>query len=211
MRRVSAALIGFACAACSSHPAPLPPGPGVVAFDRSPPEGVAVVDRPEWKVGDRFVFRRGGEQRIEVRVQSVDERQIVLVDELTGALNRIDRDYGSLSLDLENGESITRWDPVDARFSWPLWVGKRWSCRYVVREDGADMPIRSEYQCDARETITVPAGEFETLRIWRRSRPLADGQWLDRTDVYWYAPSVGQVVRRLDATVLTELEGVQRQ
>lgn len=210
LRRTSLALLG-SLAACASHPAPLPPGPGVVSVDKNPPKAVTPYQRPEWSVGDRFVFRRGGEQRIAVRVVAIDASSIVLVDEASGVLNRLDRDLGSVTLELESGEVIGAWDPVDARFTWPLWVGKRWACRYVRRDGPNDVPVLSTYHCDAFETVTVPAGEFRALRIWRRSRPLLEGEWLDRTDVYWYAPECGQVVRRLEDTVLTELEEVHRQ
>ncbi|MBI5852132.1 MAG: hypothetical protein HZB39_14050 [Planctomycetes bacterium] len=201
-----------ALGACGSAPTALPGGPGLVSFDREAPEGAATFARPEWKVGDRFVYRHGGEQRVAVRVVAVDEREIALVDEVLGIRNVVDRDFGYLRLEEPDGGIVTRWDPVDARFSWPLWAGKRWACRYVLREHGgAELPVLAEYHCDALESVTVPAGSFEALRIWRRSRPLLEGDWLDRCDLFWYAPAIGQVVRRLEATVLTELESVQRQ
>lgn len=203
--------VGALCA-CGSAPTPLPAGPGLVTFDREAPAGVTTFSRPEWSVGDRFVYRHGGEQRVAVRVVAIDEREIALIDETAGIRNVVDRDFGYLRLEDQGGAVVTRWDPVDARLSWPVWAGKRWACQYVLREDGgSEVPVLAEYHCDALETVTVPAGSFEALRIWRRSRPLLEGDWLDRCDLFWYAPTIGQVVRRLEATVLTELESVQRQ
>ncbi len=197
---------------CGSSPPPLPPGPGLLSYDKTAPDGTETFARPEWSVGDRFVFRHGGEQRVAVRVAAVDEHVITLLDEAGGARNRIDRELGYLSVEIGEGSALTRWDPVDARFSWPLWVGKRWTCQYVLREEGgSDVPVLAEYHCDAREELTVPAGKFQALRIWRRSRPLLEGEWLDRTDITWFAPELGQVVRRLEGAVLTELESAQRQ
>ncbi|MCC6785712.1 MAG: hypothetical protein IT457_22890 [Planctomycetes bacterium] len=205
-------LVALAMGACHSAPPVVPAGPGLVTFDRQPPEGATTFPRPEWTVGDRFVYRHGGEQRVAVRVAAIDEKEIALLDESAGVRNVVDRDFGYLRLESPEGEALTRWDPVDARCHWPLWVGKRWACQYVLREDGgAQVPVLVEYHCDAQENVEVPAGRYQALRIWRRSRPLLEGEWLDRTDVAWYAPELGQVVKRLEATVLTELEAVQRQ
>ncbi len=143
---------------CGSSPPPLPPGPGLLSYDKTAPDGTDTFARPEWSVGDRFVFRHGGEQRVAVRVAAVDEHVITLLDEAGGARNRIDRELGYLSVEIGEGSALTRWDPVDARFSWPLWVGKRWTCQYVLREEGgSDVPVLAEYHCDAREELTVPA------------------------------------------------------
>ena len=65
----------------------------------------------------------------------------------------------------------------------------------------------ARYHCEAGETITVPAGTFETLRIWRRDAIAGQDDLLQHSTVVWYAPEVGYMVRRLSGsleTVLTE-------
>ncbi|MHC5065697.1 MAG: TapB family protein, partial [Planctomycetota bacterium] len=83
---------------------------------------------------------------------------------------------------------------------------------YLLKTLAGDaMPIMASYECDARETITVPAGSFDAYRILRNSRPVTDGNFLDKTAVLWYAPEVGYFVRRIEDGVITELESFQRQ
>ncbi|MGE0141649.1 MAG: hypothetical protein AB7I19_15185 [Planctomycetota bacterium] len=196
---------------CASRPQPLAAGPGLVSHDRTPPADAATFARPDLLVGDRFVFRRGGQERIAVRVSAIEEDAVEFTDEDRGMVNRFDRDFGAVELRDAAGATITRWDRVDARFHWPLWVGKRWTAQYVRRDEDGEVPVLAEYSCEGRETITVLAGSFDALRILRRSRPLLDGEWLERVDVLWYAPLVGQVVRRIEDSVLTELEAAHRQ
>lgn len=204
-------LLALSVTGCASRPEPLAAGPGLVSHDRTPPADAATFARPELQVGDRFVFRRGGQERIAVRVSAIDEDAVELTDEDRGMVNRFDRDFGAVELRDAAGATITRWDRVDARFHWPLWVGKRWTAQYVRRDQDGEVPVLAEYSCEGRENITVLAGSFDSLRIVRRSRPLLDGEWLERVDVFWYAPSVGQVVRRVEDSVLTELESAHRQ
>ncbi len=213
MRRC-AVLCASALAACQGAP-PAPPlvGQGLVTVDRTPPEGAATFARPEWLVGDRFVYERGGRMQIPVRVSKADEQGYVLVDERAGLELLLDRDLGELGERVPADPSRDRRrDPVDARLTWPLWVGKRWTCHYVQRAaDGSGLPILATYTCDAIETVTVPAGTFDALRIWRRARPAVEGEFLDATEVGWYAPAVGWFVRRLADGTLTELREFDRQ
>ncbi|MEO0652798.1 MAG: hypothetical protein AAFZ65_19145, partial [Planctomycetota bacterium] len=98
-------------------------------------------------------------------------------------------------------------DPIDPSYAWPLWVGKRWTGDYVRRESsGTELPVVARYEIDARETVTVPAGTFDCLRVWRRDAVNLEGNYLERTTIDWYAPEVGYVVRRLEGGLETVLE-----
>ena len=57
----------------------------------------------------------------------------------------------------------------------------------------------------------MPAGSFDCFRIWRRSQPLIEGSYLDKVSLLWYAPEVGNFVRRLEDNAVTELESFHRQ
>lgn len=203
-------------AGCASAPE-MPPGegPGVVAYDPAPPEGARTWQRPEWRLGDRFVLVRGGAARREFTVESADTTGYMLVD---GDGMRMKR-----TLDLGN---LGEWPaapkppapdegphhalaPVDPRFHWPLWVGKRWRAQFIDKTlGGTALPIDVSYHVEDLDTVQVPAGTFQALRIVRTARLMsAPGQFFDRTIVVWYAPDIGLEVRQIinDAAVeLTE-------
>ena len=75
---LAAAVLLPACTA----PQALPEGHGrgLVSWDRVPPAGAEAFDRPEWTVGDRFIFRRGEGVR--------------LVEEESGLIHLLDPDLG---------------------------------------------------------------------------------------------------------------------
>ena len=77
-------------------------------------------------------------------------------------------------------------------------------------DDGPLVHIVATYQIDALETVKVPAGEFECLRIWRRAKPTS-GNFYRETTLYWYAPKVGFWVRKLEGRLETELVDYERQ
>ncbi|RMH05159.1 MAG: hypothetical protein D6702_01190 [Planctomycetota bacterium] len=201
--------------ACAAHDElPAGSGRGLVSWDRQPPAGAETFARPEWTVGDRFVYRRGDEIRAAFRVDAIDENGIRLVEEESGLFEFLDRDLGERGQDMPGLPKARRvFDPADSGYSWPLWVGKRWTCHYLSKRPGQKqpLPLLVRYECDAVEEVTVPAGTFRCLRIWRRARVAAKGSFKERTSLSWYSPEVGWFVRRLNADELTELVEVHRQ
>jgi hypothetical protein len=200
--------------ACASEPPPQPvAGRGLVTFERTPPEGAVTAPLPVWKLGDRFVFRRGGHVRIAMRVVEADATGYVLEEEDSGIKMRFTPELWELGQDsLLHPEVDIALDPYDARFSWPLWVGKRWTAHYVSRKAGRpQLPFLVVYHCDALEEVKVPAGRMQTYRIWRRLRPAAEGNFLEIVTLAWYSPELGTIVRRLENGVITELEECVRQ
>jgi hypothetical protein len=197
---------------CASGPR-LPAGPGLVAADQTPPEGAAVHAAPTWLPGDRFVYQKAGQVRLPLRASELDGGGLGLVDEESGRTLLVGPEQ------LERGERFAddekagyQLDPGDQAVSWPLWVGKRWSCQFVSRAAGrADLPLIALYHCDAAERVTVPAGTFDCLRIWRRVRVAASGPYPERVGLLWYAPEIGAVARRLDDGLLAELVEFHRQ
>ena len=86
------------------------------------------------------------------------------------------------------------------RYRYPLTVGERWNQRVVnynedLRRDG---PISRYVRVIGYETVTVPAGTFEALRL-EVLMQLDDGErWRWPTDclyTVWYAPAVKGVVK----------------
>lgn len=195
-------------AGCRGVPAlPAGTGPGLVAFDPAPPEGARTWPRPTWRAGDRFSFLRGGQQRLDLTVAAATREGYTLVDASGNRLRR--------GLDLSNigewppegDEALHELTPPDVRFHWPLWVGKRWRCRYVDRTAGGEaLEIETSYAVEDVDTVTTPAGTFEALRIVRTSRlHRQGGLFLDRINVIWYAPEPGLEVRQVFGDTSLEL------
>ncbi|MBP8299906.1 MAG: hypothetical protein KA020_06090, partial [Planctomycetes bacterium] len=66
--------------------------------------------------------------------------------------------------------------------------------------------IEATYVVEALDTVVVPAGTFPALRIVRRTALLGTKeQFLDRTLVLWYAPSIGYDVRQIQDSTTFEL------
>ena len=200
--------------ACSS-PATLPEGEGagLVRWDRRPPEGAWLVERPQWTVGDRLVYRAGDWLSLDLRVIEVGPEGMVL-EEAGGTLQTLTPDLGALRDEVPGDPEQTRVnEPADASYHFPLWPGKRWAVEFVRKAPGEKqgLPLLVEYHCDREERVTVPAGEFRTLRIWRRARLSNDPESRERVSLLWYAPEIGFFVRRLNDGVLLELEEAHRQ
>ncbi len=200
-------LVVAACAAPATAPAdPVPVAPGGLVPPlpaATPPAGAVTWQRPEWRVGERFVLARSERTRFPLEVRAALATHYELA--AGGALLRRDRDLGNLGEWSPAGEPMHLLLPVDVRFHWPLWVGKRWACEFVDRAAGQDVPVRADYAVEDVDTITVPAGTFETLRVVRTVRRLGDGDWQPRTQITWYAPAVGHEVRQLVGEALVEL------
>jgi hypothetical protein len=87
----------------------------------------------------------------------------------------------------------------------PLAVGKTWRFEYIATnmQNGAVLRSTSVSKVVAQETVTTPAGTFETFKIERKVTQYnaADAAKESRTDiVIWYAPTINRWVRRTFAT-----------
>jgi hypothetical protein len=204
---------GTALGACSATGPRLDPGRGLVTSAQTPPPDAEIFEAPTWKVGDRFVFQKGGLARLAFRVESTEKGVHRLVDEQSGLVELVGEDLSDRGQEKIDAPELTiSYDPADFSFSWPLWVGKRWTCHFVRRaHNQPDLPLVVTYECDGIESVTVPAGTFRCLRVWRRARLAAQGRYVDRISLAWYAPEPGIVVRRLADSMLIEAEEIDRQ
>lgn len=198
-------LVGWMLLGCEAPPpAIVVEGTGIAREDEEAPVGAEQFGLPKWSEGDRFSFRKGGSVTTGFRVLSVDEGGYWVEEDSGAYRKRLGVLLGVVQQIFPNGRT-RRYQPVDARFAWPLWVGKRWTSLHVRQFEGTQLTIRAEYEVEALEEISVPAGRFECLRIVRRFRPADSDAFLERTDVYWYAPEVGYHARMLESGSLLEL------
>jgi len=89
--------------------------------------------------------------------------------------------------------------------AFPLSIGKTWDYEYRLggREIDAVTTYRYRAHVDGVETIGVPAGRFETLRVTHQGRwsrhVLEQGRLVEQTGevrtTYWYAPTAGTWAR----------------
>ena len=205
-----AVLLSCCLAACSSTSGdpPVPAGPagaGLLSFDAQPPAGAKTWNRPSWHVGESFVLRRGNRAQGQFRVTAIENGAYVL-DTGGGPLLKRDLDLGNLGEWAPDGTALRELAPVDARFHWPLWVGKRWSCEFVDRAPGArPVAMQASYFVEDLDEITVPAGTFQALRVVRTVRLVGTDQYLTKTQITWYSPDVGTEIRQLAGDLLLEL------
>jgi hypothetical protein len=99
-----------------------------------------------------------------------------------------------------NGDQ--RFKPNDGQgVRFPIEVGKQWRSEFEQRsaKTGKSFKGSSSSKVVAQETVTTPAGTFETFKIERQMRELnaADPSRLTEAQVVmWYAPQINHWVRR---------------
>ena len=177
------------------------------------PVGVRTWLCPKWQVGDRFTMVRGEHMRGTFVVRSIEDGTYV-VDMGNDRLVHRDQNLGNLGeWHASTGEPQRVMSPVDIRYHWPLWVGKRWSCEFVDQvRDGEAVRMLASYEVEALDHVEVLAGSYDALRIRRSLRLVAGGErFLTRTQMIWFAPDPGIEVRQLLGDTLIELAALERQ
>ncbi|HSD61647.1 MAG TPA: hypothetical protein VLC55_12415, partial [Burkholderiales bacterium] len=93
-----------------------------------------------------------------------------------------------------------RYAPPLPLFRFPLTPGKSWRETVTVSDPatGKQVPVQVVASVDGMETVTVPAGQFQAVKV-SRNLYYQDAEWW-RGPVFqqmtdWYAPSVNRVVR----------------
>ena len=85
--------------------------------------------------------------------------------------------------------------------SFPLEVGKKWSCSSNAYNVLNQSPFTVEYDVTvlANERVRVPAGEFDAFKLEAKGRFGVDGPpgpgALEETRSYWYAPAARAIVK----------------
>lgn len=186
MRASLIAGLGIMLAACTPVTAPAPSG-----LPKSAPE-LRVEVPPEWRPGDRWVYRwRSAEQSGDRIVEVVEIRSMGGVRYYVARSDNV-HEYWTPEL---HWAALVRDTKVEARmlppepwFVWPLEVGRRWTHSGVFEDREGRRESTHQFQVEAAETVEVPAGRFDTLRVVRETTTL-------HFDRYWYAPEVGSYVK----------------
>jgi hypothetical protein len=186
VRAGAAAVAGLLLAACASAAPPTPSG-----LPKTPRE-LKVEVPPEWRPGDRWVYRWSNAAQSGARTVEVVE-----VRSMGGARYYVARsddvhEYWTPELHwaalVRDAKVEARMLPPEPWFVWPLEVGRRWTHSGVFEDRTGRRESTHQFLVEASETVEVPAGRFETLRVVRETATL-------HFDRYWYAPSVGSYVK----------------
>jgi hypothetical protein len=152
---------------------------------------------PVWKVGDEWQYAYKGPSDSGTYVWSVNRVEVLdgvpqyvikagpremfyRASDLASTLERVD------------GVVVLRQTPPRLSYAWPLSPGKTWEQTHREERpvDRQTMDRNSVWAVEAGETVSVPAGTFQTLKItWRNKNTGALNYEM------WYAPEVRQWVK----------------
>ena len=163
----------------------------------SPPTDGAIL-APSWRPGDEWAYRSESSQWkgtfvwSVVRLETVDGTECYVVKSgETGEAYYRKADL-AWTMDKVSGTIESQATPADLRYVWPLEVGKRWDVTYTLNRLPDRTTDKRQRECEvlARETVSVPAGTFETVKIGCRDKRSGAAAY-----EAWYAPAVKQFVR----------------
>jgi hypothetical protein len=166
------------------------------------------VERPneEVQVGDAWVYdNKDAITGLPIStytslVAEVSPKEIVTNLIFKGNNNRglavFDHDWNRIMINNE------KFNPNDGHgVQWPLAVGKEWRQVYTTSntQTGVNTKSSSLAKIVAQETVTTPAGTFETFKIERQIKEynVADpSRYRDMQMLMWFAPQINHWIRR---------------
>ena len=91
---------------------------------------------------------------------------------------------------VRDGKPVQTYEPYEALYDWPLFVGKSWVSEFKIRDHAREQTValRYDFRVEAFEEVTTPAGVFKAFRI-RRDGP-------DDRYVVWFHPELAIEVKR---------------
>jgi hypothetical protein len=156
------------------------------------------VPRPEWRVGDRWVFQRTSltgattvvtRQVVSATTEGYTVRVLGMPSELT---RQWTLDFHLVQETLGEGTTV-RYQPPASYFTWPLRPGATWSQAFQYTDGRNDGRYENTWKVgETVEPVDTVAGRFYALRIERRSGT-------QRLESYWYSPRVRYWVRLEDS------------
>jgi hypothetical protein len=164
--------------------------------------------------GDAYVYRLVNGYNKEIRgqlhyqvskVEGGNATVLVTPDTAEGGVQRTDLYTGEgnwLRHPLDSHGQLVQYEFATAypAYVFPLEPGKTWSVRVKASVAGTARPrsVRVDGKVLGNERISVPAGEFDTVKIRRIVYPGDTDYFLTETQITeldWYAPALGRAVR----------------
>lgn len=185
--RLAVPLLAAACAAPGTEPPAVADAPTLLLPDRP---ANAPLTPPDWKVGDSWTYSDGYGMRV--------------VELLPGGAAKFQRTDDTKQWFVarghfrESSQSATTLRQVVFRSEEPsqlydLPAGKPVVFIREYTRNGVLVRHRTSWVLEGRETITVPAGTFDTFILTMRSRSLT-GNWTG-FERWWYSPEARNYVR----------------
>jgi hypothetical protein len=153
--------------------------------------------RPEWRVGDRWSFKRtnlGGASGVvthQVIAATMDSYTVKVLG-LGGEVTRQWTTEFHLVQETFSDGSTARYEPPASFFTWPLKLGMTWSQDFQYTDGRNDGRYSNTWKvAEGIEAIDTVAGRFYVVRIerWSGTRRLVS---------YWYSPRIRYFVRLED-------------
>jgi hypothetical protein len=205
LSRLFAALAALVLCACAAQP---------LVENIAPPRFV-VGDHWEYLITDDL--RRGATTRLDVQVVAINSgvatMRLVSVDSYgrSEQTEEIDADGGLRFGALRNAEA-QRFSPPLKLLDFP--IGQRSSWRQTIDTFRSDIQLKDHIlvygQVQGRAPVTVPAGSYDAVAIYRILQLDDEQFWRSRTtrrDSIRYAPEVKGVVREVRDAEYVELHG----
>jgi len=116
----------------------------------------------------------------------------------------LDREMNRVSREFAPGEAV-HYAPAFAMFRFPMAPGRRWRLAVQQTQEPGDPPTEIGIAAEVQrwESVEVPAGRFDALRI--EARHSVDGLVVAST--YWYAPRAARAVRGIEVTQTAQGRG----
>ena len=153
-----------------------------------------VVTRPEWRVGDRWAFKRtalSGASAIvahQVVVATMEGYTVRVVGLAAEVTRQWTPDLHLARETLGDGRTV-HYEPPASYFTWPLKPGATWDQAFQYTDGRSDGRYANAWKVgEGIEALDTVAGRFYVLRIERRSGT-------QRLETYWYSPRIRYWVR----------------
>jgi hypothetical protein len=181
---------------------------------QTPPSGIpASVAAPQVRVGDNWTYQLyDGYTRISkgtyrYTVTAIEPQRIIVDVTHDGApagTQIFTRDWNWLEKPMTNLQNF-RYSPPYPALPFPLEAGKTWRAYVNATDPVTNRTNRVRIDGDVLgwERVKVPAGEFDALKVRRlvyAGNYNYDREEEDITEVDWYAPRLGQIVKHVSSS-----------
>jgi hypothetical protein len=176
---------------------------GAVSADDSLPLPTVHV-RDSWKYNMTDGFTNDVQGITNYRVVEVTDKEItVKIESNSGAKSSSSIMYFDRSWNMLDNGSV-KWEPSASMVFFPATIGqeKRTETRSTNVRTGHAESCLVISKAAAKEKVTVPAGEFDTIRFDTEAECRsgeADGTVFQHSYTYWWSPSVNRFVKHIYA------------